>query len=567
MKLKTKIIILITTTLIASTFLVIINIKPTEYTRIVETSSGKIRGIKEDNFEVFKGIPYAEAPIGDFRWKPPRKIKYNNDLIIAENFGNNCPQYIPEDGSDDQTRYIKFLLEGLGFSKIFSNIAIATTKFMPKPTMSEDCLYLNIRKKSIIKDKQPVMVWFHGGAKHFGSGSDPSYQSNALVENNVILITVNFRLGILGYYANPELSKESENNSSGNYGLLDQIEALKWIKENIHNFGGDPDNITVFGQSAGGEVVVELMSSPLAKGLFNKGIIQSGMITSQLLNRSNLYVSKKEAESNGLKFMNKLGAKNISELRNMDINELINQTYKAENSHSYSYPYLQTVIDGWVLKHETIDGLISGEIQGVPLIAGFNKDEGSLLYPMEIKKAPSFLVNTEIENYDNYISDIKNTYTEGSQLLDLYNLNNKLEREKNTISLFGDERYGAQMRLLSQINNENTYLYYFTRTPPRKNQTLGAYHMAEVPLIFGTNDFIFKANDEDLNMAKKMRKYWTNFAKTGDPNSSELEKWDMYNIENDSWLNINHDINFEKVSIKEKLDILQDSLMKKYSGI
>lgn len=563
MKVKGKLFITLLILFISSIVILVLNLNKTIFTEIIETSSGKLQGIVEDEYAVFKGIPYAEAPIGDYRWKPPRDVEYRDEIIITDTFSNSCPQYIPEDGSDDQTRYIKFLLEGLGFNKIFSNIAIATTKFMPKPNMSEDCLYLNIRTKNTDQVNKPVMVWFHGGAKHFGSGSDATYQSNTLVESDVILVTVNFRLGILGYYANPELSKESLNNSSGNYGLLDQIQSLKWIRENISQFGGDPNNITVFGQSAGGEVVVELMSSPLAKGLFHKGIIQSGMITSQLLNRSDLYVSKSEAEQNGLNFMYKLGAKNISELRKMDINELITRTYAPENSHTYSYPFLQTNIDGWVLKHRTIDGLLSGEIEGVPLIVGFNKDEGSLLYPMEIKKTPAFLDNTEISDYIKFKKSISNSYRDGKKLIELYDLEIESRREDNAMLLFGDERYGAQMRLLSQLNNKDTYLYYFSRIPPRKNQSLGAYHMAEVPLVFGTNDFIFKASKDDLDLGEKIRRYWTNFAKYGNPNGDDLIQWDRYSLENDSWLNLNHEVKFETVSIKDKLDILQESLLEK----
>lgn len=561
-----KVITLLIIILIGITTILIIAFRPVKYTGIYNTTSGKIKGIIEDNFEVFKGIPYAEPPVGDYRWKPPRTVNYTNELLTANAFGNNCYQYIPEDGSDDQTKYIKFLLEGLGINKTISNLAVFSTKFMPKPEMSEDCLYLNIRKKKNINQKQPVMVWFHGGAKHYGSGSDSTYQSNKLVESDVILVTVNFRLGILGYYANPELSNESENNSSGNYALLDQIESLKWIRENIENFGGDPDNITVFGQSAGGEVVVELMSSPLAEGLFQKGIIQSGMITSQILNRDTLYVSKDEAESYGLQFMHNIGAKNISDLRNMKIEDLISETYSPQYTHSYSYPYLQTNIDGWVLPYETLDGLLSGDIKGVPLIVGFNKDEGSLLYPMEKTKAPSFLVNTEITNFNNFTSDISNQYAEGRKIIDLYELNDEKKRNMNATSFFGDERYGAQMRLLSQLNTEHTYLYYFSREPVRKNQTLGAYHMAEIPLLFGTNDLIFKANSKDLEMASTMRRYWTNFAKSGDPNENGLIQWSPYTIDEDSWLNINHDFTFEKVSIKEKLDIFQESLLNKNSN-
>lgn len=565
MKVKNRLFIVLILVIIIIPFILFINDKNIQYTEIIDTSSGKVQGIIEDEFSVFKGVPYAEPPIGDYRWKPPRTIQYRKDLIVADTFADSCPQYLPEDGSDDQTKYIKYLLEGLGFNKIFISIAISTTKFMPKPNMSEDCLYLNIRKKNTTDKNKPVMVWFHGGAKHFGSGSDSTYQSNVLVEHDVILVTVNYRLGILGYYANPELSKESSNNSSGNYGLLDQIQSLEWIKENIEQFGGDPNNITVFGQSAGGEVVVELMSSPLANGLFNKGIIQSGMITSQLLGRSNLYVSKEEAEEHGLNFMRTLGLNNITELREMDVEDLISKTYLPENSHSYSYPYLQTNIDGWVLEYETIDGILSGNIKGVPLIMGYNKDEGSLLYPMEKKQAPAFLDNTEVIDYNRFITNIDKSYTYGEKLVDLYGFNQESQRDKNTMKWFGDERYGAQMRLLAQINKNDSYLYYFSRVPPRKNQTLGAYHMAEVPLVFGTNDFIFKANKDDLLLAEKIRRYWTNFAKYSDPNGDNLEYWHSYSLENDSWLNLNHTVKFEKVTISEQLDIFQDSLLHKNS--
>jgi para-nitrobenzyl esterase len=267
----------------------------------VTVEGGQIQGdIEADGkVSVFNGIPYAAPPVGELRWKAPQPVVSWTGLRDATKFGPVCPQKDSGDGD-----FLKRLVDGQGmgfFRKTIFNLAVGLSSSAPQ---SEDCLYLNVRTSNLGgAEKQPVMVWIHGGGHQTGSGSEDFYQSNSLVLKGVVLVTFNYRLGPFGYFAHPGLSAESENRVSGNYGTLDQIAALRWVRDNIAAFGGDPSNVTIFGESAGGESVAHMMASPLARGLFHRAIMQSGSTGELLVHLKRPVLDFRSAEEAGEAFV------------------------------------------------------------------------------------------------------------------------------------------------------------------------------------------------------------------------------------------------------------------------
>ena len=283
-------------------------------TEKITISQGDIYGYEGNAVNIFEGIPYAEPPINQLRWKPPLEHKGWNDKLLAIELPNSCMQPV-EYGLN---AFIELWIEGSGMSWFSKKLIYLGAGLMPflngEDNQSEDCLYLNIVTPKNINKKLPVMMWIHGGGYRYGNGSG-SYLNEDLVKNDVIIVSINYRLGSMGYFAHPALSAESKNNSSGNYGTLDQIHALKWIKDNIEAFGGDPDNITIFGESAGGHSVRQLMSSPLSKGLFHKAIAQSSYGIRNYINLNTSNGSVKSAEDAGRDFVRTLGAVSYTHLR------------------------------------------------------------------------------------------------------------------------------------------------------------------------------------------------------------------------------------------------------------
>ena len=245
--------------------------KPTPSVKI---RTGTLSGTydKRGEIAIFKGIPYARPPVGLLRWKPPQPAVPWSGTLKAEKAGPAAIQ-MQTDGAQE---FFDLYLGGQGWSGLKTVVMKLMMRLAPAPKDSEDCLTLTVRTPSLGKEaKLPVMVWIHGGDHQIGSGNDPFYDSNALSRRGVVTVYINYRLGLMGYFAHPELSRESEHGVSGNYGTLDQIAALRWVQENISAFGGDPGNVTIFGESAGGESVAHMLTSPLARGLFHKAIMQS----------------------------------------------------------------------------------------------------------------------------------------------------------------------------------------------------------------------------------------------------------------------------------------------------
>jgi para-nitrobenzyl esterase len=466
-------------------------------TPVVNVDGGQIQGVFEADgkVDVFKGIPYAAPPVGDLRWRPPQPVSAWQGVRDATKFAPICPQ-----GDDNMDYFFKRLIEGQGMGWFRTWIAKTAMRFAPKEPENEDCLYLNVRTTNLNgSEKQPVMVWIHGGGHQAGSGSDNFYQSNSLPLRGVVLVTFNYRLGPLGYFAHPALSKESEHNVSGNYGTLDQIAALEWVRDNIAAFGGDPDNVTIFGESAGGESVADMMASPLARGLFHRAIIESGSTMDVLVHLKRPVLGYMSAEEAGEAFAAKVTGENddpIKALRAMPPAELYAAYAKHPEFDSYKCP----VIDGYVLPKSVLETFRDGEQAPVPLLVGSNSDEGTL-------------------------------GDDAEKLLELYPLTDDAKAFDVLSAVFGDSRFGATARYYAKSMSkvgQPAYLYFFKRVPPTPRQTIGAFHAAEIAFVFDKRVPLFPRDEQDGVIRQAMGDYWSRFAKTGDPDHEGAAAWPAF---------------------------------------
>ena len=316
----------------------------------LKLNDGIIEGVLEKSgIRAYKNIPYATPPIGILRWKSPQPVQPWAGIRECKTFGNSPVQVAPEP------------------------VYMWSEEFLiPKQPIGEDCLYLNVWTGAKTQnEKKPVIVWIHGGGFSAGSGSVPIYDGEALAKKGVVFVNINYRLGIFGFFAHPDLSKEVSQKASGNYGMMDMIAALKWVKQNISVFGGDPNNVTIAGQSAGSVAVVYLIASPMAKGLFNKAIAQSG---AGLLSRETTLSfdglpNLQQTETEGLKIASQLNAKNVDELRKIPANELFRQIrFRAH-----------PIIDGYILPENVADIFKKNKQNNIALLTGWNEDEGIVM--------------------------------------------------------------------------------------------------------------------------------------------------------------------------------------------
>jgi para-nitrobenzyl esterase len=461
----------------------------------VKTDSGPVTGSQSpDGLWVFKGIPYAAPPIGALRWKPPTPPAHWTEVRHATDFGPACiqPKSTP--------------------TNIYAD---------DPPRMDEDCLYLNVWKPAQAH-KAPVMVWIHGGALNTGNPASSIYSGKHLAERGVVVVSINYRLGILGYLAHPELSAESSRHVSGNYGLQDQIAALRWVKANIAAFGGDPANVTIFGESAGALSVMDLLASPPARGLFAKALSESGyMVTNPELHNSRYGLPS--AETVGLMTAKALRANNIADLRAMDAFALV----KA--SAAGGFVPLPTV-DGWLLPDQLVEIFDRGAQAHVPLLVGFNAGElrslRGLLPP--IPKTPA-----------DYESTVKTRFADLSDAyLKLYPSD---DVPNSVLAASRDGLYGwtAQRMALKQTAvGQSAYLYFFSHAyPSERPLDLEAFHASEIPFVFGLvgSDSELPVNwpkppdtPAERALSKAMMDYWTSFARTGVPSSDAAPAWEPF---------------------------------------
>jgi len=531
---------------------------------LITTPQGPVQGVSTEDETIynFKGLPFAAPPIGELRWTAPTPAPKWNETYVADTFGNRCMQ-----PSDVEGGFFTRLIEGHGLGKI-KNFLITRAVAAEKPSpMSEDCLYLNVRTGNLNGEtQQPVMVWIHGGGHQFGSSDFNYYQSNALPKKGVVLVTINYRLGAMGYMAHPALSKTDPNGVSGNYGTLDQIAALKWVKDNISAYGGDPNNITIFGESAGGWSVTELMASPLAKGLFHKAIGQSGASSYHMGQMEGAGVGWPSGYQTGSMVAAALGfnAPTADQLRAVPA-ETLQSVITEEMSEGFHH-----IRDGYVFPENVGIAFTKGEYNKVPMLFGYNSDEGTLFFPDD-PQPTVWLADTKPGDATSLKTQLSKAFPGNAEkLIELYGLDTDFA--EGGTQMMGDEIFGVNIRYVARQNEgqgEDSYLYYFSRVPPSKTQTLGAFHAAKIPFVFGSYEPILGHSKEDEALAELMQNYWVNFAKTGNPNGENLPGWPKHNGEHWMHLTANTgETSGAAIQIrKDKIDALEEGLLEKLKAL
>ncbi|NOU61767.1 carboxylesterase/lipase family protein [Marinifilum caeruleilacunae] len=487
-------------------------------TSTLQIEQGLIRGVLTDrnpDINVFKGIPYAAPPVGKLRWKAPQPAKGWQGIREMNAFGDICEQVNPWDKNSDK--------------------------------MSEDCLYLNIWTPAKNKDeKLPVMFWIHGGG--FTRGSGNLSNGCALAERGVVLVSINYRLGPLGFFAHPLLSEETEKNISGNYGLLDMISALQWVQKNIEQFGGDPDNVTIFGESAGGAAVYILCSSDLTHGLFHKAIAQSPWVTDASISPLTKPAYDRESvQATGIRFAEKLvsdGISSMDTLRSIDVSNLVKQ------SKGFRLP---AAIDGFVMKDNPANIFEKGQQQSRPMLVGTNTDEGTM-----------FLYGADKQSVDQYKAGAQQVFRGYAEdIMKMYPVDSKSDIKGAVCQTINDIWFAQPTRWMARYmskKNKNTYLYHFAH-PSMRWPAGGSAHAAELVFVFRSLD-PQKQTEAYKKLSTAMITYWTQFAKTGNPNSKDLPNWPRYTERSDRNIRLDIEITVESHYLKKNLDEL-DSIYKK----
>ncbi len=536
---------------------------------VIMTPQGAIQGeLTEAGFANFKGIPFAAPPIGDLRWRPPAPAPSWTETRDATEFSPMCMQ-VTSEGNDS---FFERIIDGSGLSSWKEFLIKRVAANLPVSPVSEDCLYLNVRTPALSssgapKDSLPVMVWIHGGGHQFGSGDFTYYQGDSLPAQGVVVVTINYRLGAFGYLAHPALSADDPNGVSGNYGALDQIAALKWVRNNISAYGGDPDNVTIFGESAGAWSVTEMMASPLAKGLFHKAIGQSGSSVyhmGQMDGEGVGWVSGYETAEKLDAALN-LSGPSASTLRALPAETLLNAV-TPDIAEGFNH-----VADGYVFPQSVGLAFKSGNYNKVPVLFGYNADEGTLFYPTDPEPTvwkegfPSGGTRADILAY---LSDVFPTQAE--TLIDLYALDT--DSYQGGMDMMGDEIFGMNVRYTlerAEADGQPAFAYTWNRVPPGKNQTIGAFHSAELPFVFDTSEPILGYSDEDKLLTAQMVSYWTNFAKSGNPNGESVPNWPQYGGAN--WLAMEANTGMKTRVVQnwrgDKLDALSEGLETKLSEL
>jgi para-nitrobenzyl esterase len=465
----------------------------------VKTAAGMVQGTTtaDEKIRVFKGIPYAAPPVGDLRWRAPQPAAAWQGTREATKFGPACLQ-----------------------GKVFGDINFTE--------LSEDCLTLNLWTPTKSADERlPVMVWIHGGGFQAGAGGEPRHDGEAFARRGVVLVTFNYRLGAFGFLSHPELTSESGRNASGNYALLDQVEALRWVKANIAEFGGDPGNVTIFGESAGSLSVSALMASPLTRGLFHKAIGESGAYFRALGGLS--LAPRAETEQAGAKFISSLGAESIAAARAVAGDSVLQAAMKVQ-------PWFSPNVDGYVLTEDVNSAFSAGRQARVPLLAGWNADEvraGVVFGP----KKPTV---------EGFAEDTRKRFgSDGDAILKAYPAATDADAVEAAAALATDLFMGYSTWKWIETHKETArvpvFRYSFDRKipvapdakfngMPVTSRDIGARHAGEIEYVFGTLDSIANVPWEpsDRKLSEAITTYWANFAKTGDPNGSGLPKWPRY---------------------------------------
>jgi para-nitrobenzyl esterase len=461
-----------------------------QLTQPVRVDTGLVRGSVEDSLTVFRGIPFAAPPVGDLRWRPPQPAATWDGVRPANEFGRACMQ---------------------------SNAAIAN---LPPP--SEDCLFVNVWTPAPrATERLPVMVWIHGGGFSAGTPGEKLYHGEWLAKKGVVVVSVAYRVGAFGFLAHPDLSAESPHRVSGNYGLLDMIAGLQWVQKNVSAFGGDPTRVTVFGESAGAIAVSMLCASPLAKGLFQAAISQSGGSFGPVRagggpgeNMRPLAVAEKE----GAAWAGSIGVASGASLRAIPADKLLAAT---QRQRGISWP----VTDGRVIPDDQYRLYEAGRYNDVPVLIGYNSDEGATF---GAPQSHSAYVDGVRQRYERFADKLLAAYPGGDTAPA-----KKTARDLNRDTIFGWHTW-TWARLQKKTGKSQVHLYYFDEHPDyaadSQRAGYGAAHAAELPYVFRQLREHNRppATPRDETVSDLMRTYWTNFAKTGDPNGSGLPRWPAF---------------------------------------
>lgn len=446
----------------------------------VHITTGQISGasVPGSDVRVFKGIPFAAPPTGDLRWKAPKPAVSWEGVRKAEQFSPTCMQ-----GNGSQS--------------------------------SEDCLYLNVwTAAKSANEKRPVMFWIYGGGYTGGSGSQPMYDGEGWARKGAVVVTFNYRLGPFGFFAHPELTKESDRRGAANFGVMDSIAALQWVQKNIAAFGGDPKRVTILGESAGAGMVANLMTIAEAKGLFARAVGESSAwSTAQISSLKTLA----DAEQDGVKLADNLGAKSLADLRAKPADAVLKGAGRGGAG---------PIVDGWLIREDPGKVFAEGRQNEVPVLVGSNRDESFGGNP---RSAADF-----IEQARKRFGDLADKY------LELYPATSD-DQAKESAFYSGRDEMAFVMRnwarLVSKSGKNKAFVYYFTEQPPRLPNARGPFaptvhgsatHVSEILYVFNHLDNSRTWTDDDRKVADLMSSYWVNFATTGNPNGKGLAKWPAY---------------------------------------
>lgn len=455
----------------------------------IQVTGGLISGTvnKDGDIRIFRGIPFAAPPVGDLRWKAPQPVKTWSGVRPCDAFGPSPMQSKPNPFGPWSAEYL-----------------------IPKEPISEDCLYLNVWSGAkSAGEKRPILVWIYGGGFNSGGSGCAIYDGEAMAKKGVIFVSINYRVGPFGFFAHPELTKESAHNASGNYGLMDQIAALQWVQKNSAAFGGDPNNVTIAGQSAGSMSVNCLVASPLAKNLFNKAIAESGA------GFARSYPTRQQAEETGLKMALALDASSLADLRAKPADDILKKVQSRG-----------PIIDGYVLPESIAAIFVAHRENDVTLLTGWNEDEG--------------MAFGTPKNAADYRKQINQQYGDQAQtFLTFYPGNTDAEAAASQTKISRDMSFGTQNYTWANIQSNQSkkvYVYRFTRKLPATGEyaRYGAFHTGEVVYAYDNLKFIDHQlrplEPADTKLATVMSTYWANFIKTGNPNGKGLPDWPAYSM-------------------------------------
>ena len=458
----------------------------------VQTRAGLVTGTTTSlpAVRAYLGIPFAAPPVGAGRWQPPRPLAAWSGARAADHFSASCMQPAP------------------------APFGPWTLEFLLRGPVSEDCLYLNVWTAAKPTDRRPVLVYIYGGGFGSGSGDVPVYEGTRLAERGLVVLTVNYRVGALGFLAHPELTSESKNHASGNYGLLDQVAALEWVRDNIAAFGGDRSRVTVSGQSAGAMSVALLTVSPLAKGLFQRAIVESGpggLASMGVSGARGMARPLADAERDGVAFATAKGASSLAALRALPASDFARAAGRFAPD-----------VDGYFLPDDMASLVAGGKVNDVPMLTGLNADEGSASPTYGHMTAEQFRLQAA-QRYGDRASAFLARYPAASES----------DARRSQITSARDAGIaGVQQLLTERARTAHTpsFAYYFNRAIPWPDHPeFAAFHTSEVPYVFGTLDALPRPwTDYDRALSDVMMRYWVNFATRGDPNGPNLQQWPAF---------------------------------------